>query len=326
MAELWDVFDEEGNKTGRIIERGEELRNGEYMMAVHVYLCNLQGEFLVQKRSMKKPILPGVWDVTGGAIVSGEEGYEAAIREVEEEVGIRLRKENLFHIRTVRRERYFADIWFAITDFRISDCILQEDEVDEVKFVSAHDMKKLLIEAVYRKEDYRRMVIEVIEWIEHNINNLSENIISKTDDSIGLNIIYDHDLEVADYNNLRDLAGWGMIPEKQALAGLNRSDFVIAAKDGDRTIGMSRVLTDGGCVALILDVVVHPEYQGKGIGSTLMKAVMNFINNRIALGEVSHICLMAAKGKEGFYKKFGFEERPNDYRGAGMTQWIKKEL
>jgi 8-oxo-dGTP pyrophosphatase MutT (NUDIX family)/GNAT superfamily N-acetyltransferase len=325
MAELWDVLDGEGNKTGRVIERGEKLRSDEYMMAVHVYLCNLQGEFLVQKRSMNKPILPGVWDVTGGAIVSGEEGYEAAIREVEEEVGIRLRKENLFHILTVRRERYFADIWFAIADFRLCDCILQEDEVDEVKFVSAHDMKQLLTEAVYRKEDYKRMVMDAIEWIEYNIGNLTGNIIDKEDDNMCNNIIYDHDLNVTDYNNLRNLVGWGMIPEKQAQAGLNNSDYVIVAKVGDRTVGMSRVLTDGGCVALILDVVVHPDYQGKGIGRTLMQSVMNFINNRIEQGEVSHICLMAAKGKEEFYKKFGFEERPNDNRGAGMTQWIKKE-
>lgn len=145
------------------------------------------------------------------------------------------------------------------------------------------------------------------------------------DYNMALNIMYDHNLDVTDYNNLRDSAGWGRIPEKQARAGLSRSDFVIAAKDGERTVGMSRVLTDGGCVALILDVVVHPEYQGKGIGRTLMQSVMNYINNRIAQGEVGHICLMAAKGKEDFYKKFGFEERPNEKQGAGMTQWIYKD-
>jgi hypothetical protein len=33
------------------------------------------------------------------------------------------------------------------------------------------------------------------------------------------------------------------------------------------------------------------------------------------------INLMAARGKEGFYKKFGFIERPNDEKGAGMSQW-----
>jgi hypothetical protein len=52
---------------------------------------------------------------------------------------------------------------------------------------------------------------------------------------------------------------------------------------------------------------------------------MTYINDRLEPNEVSHICLMAAKGKEGFYKKFGFEERPNDKSGAGMTLWIKKE-
>lgn len=137
------------------------------------------------------------------------------------------------------------------------------------------------------------------------------------------NIIYDHNLNVADYNQLRSSVGWNAIPEKQALAGLTRSDFIIAAKDGDRTVGMSRVLTDGGSVVLILDVVVHPEYQGLGIGRALMQSVMDYINQRIGQGELSNVHLMAAKGKEGFYKKFGFEERPNDKSGAGMTQWIR---
>ena len=158
MAELWDVLDEEGNRTGRLIERGEELKAGEYMMSVHVYLCNLQGEYLIQKRSMKKDLLPGVWDVTGGAVISGEDGCEAAIREVHEELGISLHKENLFHILTLRRKRNFSNVWFAIADFKLSDCILQVDEVDEVRFVSADDMKKLLAEAVYREEEYKQLI------------------------------------------------------------------------------------------------------------------------------------------------------------------------
>ncbi|MDF2486225.1 MAG: family N-acetyltransferase [Herbinix sp.] len=140
-----------------------------------------------------------------------------------------------------------------------------------------------------------------------------------------MNIIYDNNLKVIDYNHLRTSVGWSPVPEKQAQAGINGCGFLIAAKDGDKTVGMSRVLTDGGCVALILDVVVLPEYQGQGIGRTLMQEVMNYINTRLGEDEVSHICLMAAKGKEGFYQKFGFELRPNDKSGAGMTQWIKRE-
>ncbi|MBP1756997.1 MAG: GCN5-related N-acetyltransferase [Firmicutes bacterium] len=141
-----------------------------------------------------------------------------------------------------------------------------------------------------------------------------------------MNIIYDNDLAVEDYINLRASVGWTMLSEKQAQAGISGCGFVIAAKDGNRTVGMSRVLTDGGCIAFILDVVVHPEYQGNGIGKALMQAVMNYVDTRIEVGEISQVCLMAAKGKESFYTKFGFEERPNDKSGAGMNQWIKREM
>lgn len=172
MAELWDVLDKEGNRTGRVIERGSELKTGEYMMSVHVYLCNLEGEYLVQKRSMKKKLLPGIWDVTGGAVVSGEDGWEAAIREVEEEIGIKLTKENLFHINRIRRDHNLADIWFAVADFDLTDCILQEDEVDEVRFVSSQDMKEILKEAVYREADYKILVSDAIDWIDLKRKNL----------------------------------------------------------------------------------------------------------------------------------------------------------
>jgi hypothetical protein len=51
---------------------------------------------------------------------------------------------------------------------------------------------------------------------------------------------------------------------------------------------------------------------------------MTYIKSKLDQGEIAYVALMAAKGKEGFYQKFGFEERPNDHLGAGMTQWIKK--
>jgi N-acetylglutamate synthase-like GNAT family acetyltransferase len=117
-----------------------------------------------------------------------------------------------------------------------------------------------------------------------------------------------------------------MLPIKQAQSGIDRSDYIIAAKKEDKTIGMARVLTDSGCVALILDVVVLPEYQGNGIGNTMLRMIMSYIERNLDEGEIAYVALMAAKGKEGFYQKFGFEERPNDHHGAGMTQWIKKTI
>ena len=49
---------------------------------------------------------------------------------------------------------------------------------------------------------------------------------------------------------------------------------------------------------------------------------MDFIKSNISEGQFAFVNLMAAKGKESFYSLFGFESRPNDKAGAGMTQYV----
>lgn len=139
-----------------------------------------------------------------------------------------------------------------------------------------------------------------------------------------LDIQYKNSISVADYNHLRKSAGWKQIAYKQAQVGINNSAYLVAAIYGDITIGMARVVSDGGYIAIIVDVIVLPEFQGKGIGKAMMNMVMEFIKNSIVEGEAVYVNLMAAKGRETFYKQFGFEERPDEKLGAGMTQWISK--
>lgn len=64
-----------------------------------------------------------------------------------------------------------------------------------------------------------------------------------------------------------------------------------------------------------------PEYQGKGIGKKLMDKIMGYFDRRGIRDAM--IGLMAAKGKEGFYKKYGFMTRPNKKHGAGMCIFRK---
>ena len=133
-------------------------------------------------------------------------------------------------------------------------------------------------------------------------------------------IEYINELSVQDYNFLRTTAGWGAIKENRAATGIENSAFVVAARCGESTIGMARVISDGGYVAYIADVVVHPDYQGQGIGRALMEQVMKFIDSLIEEDHFMYSCLLAAKGKEEFYNKFGFITRPNELSGAGMFQ------
>ena len=140
-----------------------------------------------------------------------------------------------------------------------------------------------------------------------------------------MEIIYDNSIEVKDYNRLRNLVGWGAISPKQAQKGLDNSAYLVAAKLDNRAVGTARLIYDGGCSAFIVDVIVSPEYQGHGIGRCMLEMIMTYLKTSVEEGEMIFVGLMAAKGKEGFYKQFGFIERPNESMGAGMVLWVKEE-
>lgn len=156
--ELWDIMDAAGNRTGRTIERGKSLKDGEYHLAAHIYIVNGSGEFLIQKRSLKKDIWPGQWDITGGAVISGEDSCEGAIREVEEELGIKLKTEDITHMTRLHRKRCIIDVWLAFADVSVDEVIMQDGEVDEVRFVTAEEMIDTIFKAEFRDDEYMKTI------------------------------------------------------------------------------------------------------------------------------------------------------------------------
>ena len=61
MLEIWDLLDENGNKTGKIFERGTPFPEGYYHLGVDVWMVNAKNEILIQKRSPNKRNSPNVW-------------------------------------------------------------------------------------------------------------------------------------------------------------------------------------------------------------------------------------------------------------------------
>jgi len=128
---------------------------------------------------------------------------------------------------------------------------------------------------------------------------------------------------VEDYNRLRVAVGWRAYAPDVIETYLPRSLFCTCALDGGKTVGMARVIGDGGLVFYIQDVIVLPAYQGQGIGGRLMDRVMVYLRFQTHTGSI--IGLMSAKGKEPFYEKYGFTVRPTDALGAGMTMFWREE-
>ena len=126
-----------------------------------------------------------------------------------------------------------------------------------------------------------------------------------------------------EYMEMRRIVNWGEFPLEQAAIGLKNSFILICLRDMEgNPIGLGRVISDGGYVVYIADVIVVPEYQGNGLGRVIMETLMERIRETIKPGYRVMVSLMAAKGKEEFYDKFGFEIRPNETVGCGMHQWL----
>ena len=120
-----------------------------------------------------------------------------------------------------------------------------------------------------------------------------------------------------EYNQLRSMVGWGTYEHEVIAKALPNTLYCVCALIDNKAVGMARVIGDGGLTYYILDVIVIPEYQRQGIGTVMMNRVMGFI--RAHASENSIIALMSARGKESFYERYGFVQRPNDRLGCGMT-------
>lgn len=127
---------------------------------------------------------------------------------------------------------------------------------------------------------------------------------------------------VQEYNELRRLAEWPTYGEELVKQGLSNSLFSVVVHDENGLIiGMGRVLGDGAIYLHVQDVIVRPAFQGQGIGKLVMNELLTYIE-KVGVKN-TNIGLMCSKGREKFYKTFGFDERPSEKFGAGMIKILE---
>ena len=97
--------------------------------------------------------------------------------------------------------------------------------------------------------------------------------------------------------------------------------FRVSIFDGDTIVAMARMNGDMGLCYYIKDVVVRPEYQGKGIGRMLINELLKFINDHGVKGTEIFVELCAMTDKIPFYQKFGFDS--NEAQRLKMMYLVK---
>ncbi len=124
---------------------------------------------------------------------------------------------------------------------------------------------------------------------------------------------------LSEYTKLRVSVGWRKTEDKATETDLKNSLFSLVAFDNGDVVGIGRIIGDGGLYFYIQDLIVHPEYQNKGLGKTLINELLHYIKTNAKRG--AFVCLMAAKGYKKYYEQFGYMARDAD--APGMYQIIK---
>ena len=141
--ELCDVVDQSGNRTGWVVERGTKLMPGEYYLVIHVWIRDEDHNYLIQQRALHLKSDPGVWAATVGYVLSGEESIDGAIREAEEELGIRLAPAQLSRFDRHATENRVEDIWLAEILRSSTDMPTLGPEVSDWKWVSKAELEQM---------------------------------------------------------------------------------------------------------------------------------------------------------------------------------------
>ena len=97
---------EKWEKINHVITRGDDVPKDLYHLVVHVCIFNAKNQMLIQQRQSFKEGWPNMWDVTvGGSAIIGENSRQAAMREVAEELGLKIDLENTSPVIT----KYFSE-------------------------------------------------------------------------------------------------------------------------------------------------------------------------------------------------------------------------
>jgi len=94
------------------------------------------------------------------------------------------------------------------------------------------------------------------------------------------------------------------------------SAHVAFARDGDRVIGMARMLSDGVCNAYVVDVWTKSEYRRQGIASTLMRMLADAVPGQ-------HIGLQTESAQE-LYRSLGYAPQP-EFWSRVVGAWLDND-
>jgi isopentenyldiphosphate isomerase len=153
--ELIDIVDENNNLTGEQKMKSEAHRDGLWHRAAHIWIYNSKGEALLQLRAKEKELWPDMWDLSAaGHVGAGEEPIVSGLREIQEELGLDIKVEDMEFYKVIPEKvkfnkvdnNEFHYVYLLKYDGDITGLRIQEEELQKIEFVPIETVKKDFVE------------------------------------------------------------------------------------------------------------------------------------------------------------------------------------
>lgn len=139
--EYLDIYNEKKEKLNKKIKRGDKLLDNEHILVAVIFIENSEGKYLIQKTSKEKG---EKYATAGGHVLSGETPKTAIIRETKEELGLDVSNENIIYIGDLLFGIPFGEIYYLKKDLDIAKLKLQQEEVEQVEYLTKTEILKLI--------------------------------------------------------------------------------------------------------------------------------------------------------------------------------------
>ncbi len=142
--EILDLYNDLGELIGETIVRGEKIEKGKNIMLSVIFIKDSKGRYLIQKTSKEKG---NRYSSTGGHVIHGENGFDTIKREIKEELGISKVDKEIQYVKTFKyptKNCVFNVYLLEVERLNISEIKLQEEEVEEVKFLTSEEIKDII--------------------------------------------------------------------------------------------------------------------------------------------------------------------------------------
>lgn len=174
--ELWDIYDKYRKKTGKTHQKGIKTKEGEYHLAVRVWIVNNKKELLIQRRQFDSKTWPGMWEcAAAGSAILGDNSEETAIKETMEEIGLDISKDILEPMFSVKFKNGFDDNYLVRREVDISELTLEDEEVVDVKWASMDKIREMVTKEEFIPFPFLERIFHIIDSNIRIIRTASHN-------------------------------------------------------------------------------------------------------------------------------------------------------